>query len=524
MKRKLNFGVLALGLFMALTFKVNAASTPTYDEELNKFFANGTPIEINQRTDGIEGAVITWDGNEQKVNKDVSIFGGSHYSDEFIESTNIVMNGGTVKNIFGGGLHKSHVGTSNIIINNGTLSGVTGGGAASLDKTCHGEYYSGDPLKSPTIVDNTNVTILDGDIFLAYGGGEGISNTGASNIVVKGGEIDYLTAGGSNGYTGNANLIIEGGTITVAQTLNRGSINNATLKITNGTINSLYAGGESPESTPDDIVNGGFKENIVVDITGGNIAKFLPGSDFDQDITPNRSNVVVFYKSANIGNAADIISLFGTSAKEYITENNVDFVYNEVINDVELNDSLFSALKDTGNVYTVVVDKGETAYSWVFDGSSITNKDISVNTEITFTNEAPEAIKTEIESQIKGLENVSYLNFSHNGLLPGKATIVYYVGDKYSDGTKLYVSHFNEETKKLEKTQEVTVEDGNIVFDITECSSYVLATNNIVNTENETISSNPKTGDNIILYIVLGIIGVAGTSTIIYNNNKKVLN
>lgn len=81
--------------------------------------------------------------------------------------------------IFGGGLHKSYVGTSTVVINGGTIKGgVQGGGASSYAKTtCHRPWYDGDRANAPTVVDNAIVTINGGKFYNVYGGGEGISYT-----------------------------------------------------------------------------------------------------------------------------------------------------------------------------------------------------------------------------------------------------------------------------------------------------------------------------------------------------------
>ena len=50
MKKKLLFAIAACALFLPAT--VFAAADPTYDEEVKAVFANGTPITVEERTDG----------------------------------------------------------------------------------------------------------------------------------------------------------------------------------------------------------------------------------------------------------------------------------------------------------------------------------------------------------------------------------------------------------------------------------------------------------------------------------------
>ena len=144
MKKKLLFAIAACALFLPAT--VFAAADPTYDEEVKAVFANGTPITVEERTDGEAGALIKWEGGELAVPANTSVFGGSHDNATKVESTSITVNGGTLYNIFGGGLHKSYVGTARVTVTGGTINGnIHGGGASSYaGSTCHQPWYAGD--------------------------------------------------------------------------------------------------------------------------------------------------------------------------------------------------------------------------------------------------------------------------------------------------------------------------------------------------------------------------------------------
>lgn len=170
------------------------------------------------------------------------------------------------------------------------------------------------------------------------------------------------------------------------------------------------------------------------------------------------------------------------------------------------------------------VESDELVYTWEFDGKEITDPSIVVNTNITFTLEAPSAIHADIAKVVTNHENLSYLNFEHEGKLPGLAKVSYYVADKYAVGTKVYVAHFNETTKALEKAQEVTVdEDGSITFKITECSSYVLYTGaTSAESTGSTTSTveNVKTGDINLLFLSVAIV-IAGIGLVV--TGKKLV-
>lgn len=279
MKKKLLFVIVACAFFLPAT--VFAAKAPKFDESKNLFFANGTPITIEERTDGQEGALIKWDGGEQLVPVNTSVFAGSHNSDEAIETASITMNGGTVKNIIGGGLHKSIVKKATVVMNNGTVTGsVMGGGAHHLKQNGDGDFInstvadSKDRTKAITIVDETTVTINGGTVkYGVWGGGESYSYTGKTTLTINAGKFNYVTAGGSNGYTGDASLNIYGGEIAITQGVNRGEMDNISFVVNGGKINKLYAGGE-----PDGSVNGIINDSIDLKIADGEIATISAGT------------------------------------------------------------------------------------------------------------------------------------------------------------------------------------------------------------------------------------------------------
>lgn len=251
MKKKLLFLMAAIALFVP---SVMAASTPEYDADVKALFANGTPITIEARTDGVDGALVKWDGGEKLLAATDSVFGGSHASDTKLDTTSITMNGGTLKNVFGGGLHKSHVGTANVTINGGKVTGKTQGGGASSysDTTCHRPWVENTVTdmskeKATTIVDKAIVTINGGNLNDIFGGGEGMSYT--KNVVLTinesfDDEVAYVTSGGSNGYVDSAEVYLYGGKINVVQSVNRGQMDNSEIVIDGATVENAYAGAE----------------------------------------------------------------------------------------------------------------------------------------------------------------------------------------------------------------------------------------------------------------------------------------
>ena len=280
MKKKLLFLVAAFALFVPSVL----AAEPNYDESVKAFFANGTPVTVEARTDGHDGALIKWDGGEKAVPADTSVFGGSHASDEKLESTNVTVNGGSLHNVFGGGLHKSSVGNSLVIINGGKFTGfIQGGGASSYTATCGHTQYAGDKDGATTVVDNAIVVINGGEIAKdVFGGGEGISYTKKASVTVNKsftGNIRYVTLGGSNGYTDDATALLKGGKIKVLQSVNRGFMETAEITVNGAEIENAYASAEGDDQKL------GVNKKAVINIISGKVKNVAPG----QKGTPNEN-------------------------------------------------------------------------------------------------------------------------------------------------------------------------------------------------------------------------------------------
>lgn len=299
--------------------QINAASPapnePTKETINNAefIFANGVPITITA-IDSNKNKV-SWDGGSMEISIKANVFGGSHDSDTVLENTSVIMESGTVNAVVGGGLHTSHVKNSNVIINGGSVpSQVVGGGASSFVKDTHA-WYSGDAKNSPCLVEHANVTINGGNAYsLVFGGGEGISNTNSATVTINAGDFSkaYVTAGGSNGYTGTSVLNINGGTnYKVVQSVNRGSMESAELNVTDGTINDFYLGGE----TPDAGVTGTIA-SVKANISGGLIKNIHKGTTGGTEFPKDSSALSLTYNRSFIENANDIAESFGTIAND----------------------------------------------------------------------------------------------------------------------------------------------------------------------------------------------------------------
>lgn len=109
--------------------------------------------------------------------------------------------------------------------------------------------------------------------------------------------------------------------------------------------------------------------------------------------------------------------------------------------------TLFKSLKGTERTLTIIAEeKGQFLYSWKFTGTGITNIDTFIDFGIAKSKENKDAGSL----MAKGAENL-YLEFAHEGELPGLVEIELYAGDSFKDGQNLYLYYYN--TKKNEWNQ-----------------------------------------------------------------------
>ena len=246
-------------------------TVPEIDTELGNFYANGVAIQIDDAGNNEVLVSYNLDVNtvkQEKIPYNYRFFGGGKGLDTYASypATSIIMNSGKVKSLVGGSLGAGNVGSSTIIVNGGTITeGIGGGGSNNKDT----KDLSGNTTGI------ANIFFNEGKSLTLYGGATtGLAHVGQSNIVINGGTIDWVTAGGSNGTTSVSNVLINNGTFKVVQGVNRGSICMSTITVNNGIITKgLYAGGETEDSS----VNGTITRSSL-NLLGGTFAKVVSGT------------------------------------------------------------------------------------------------------------------------------------------------------------------------------------------------------------------------------------------------------
>lgn len=403
-----------------------AAEAPSYDSTYNNnqgaFFANGTPIVISE----IDGnTTITWNGGNQIVPNTVSVFGGGNggnyessqitmesgtvqnlvagglgYSADkssTVTTANVIINGGTISNaVTGGGYFNAKVNESNIQMNGGTALTVQGGGMASgkIDGVNYSVGTKEDSENSPNRTEIANVTISGGKVtYGVFGGGQGYSYTGTVNLTISDGDMSnsYVTAGGSNGYTGTANVKLTGGKIGVYQSVNRGTLDNATVRVAGSTIGKFYVGGETEDKSVTGVIN---KINTL--LVSGSIESLDSGSSNGSPMAIDNENYNVTATDSvkitndNIGNSKKTISYnFTVSTKTVKLFVNQNIKISTVINTdpsgyEDVFADLFSYSVDDKSIATVSEDgiitgvsEGNTSVS-VKNGEKIETVDVTV--------------------------------------------------------------------------------------------------------------------------------------------------
>ena len=264
-------------------------------------FACGVPIIVTQSADNEDKLDIAYYTHPSRLKhitapSGSSIYGGGYAgTDDPVlnyPSSSITVNSGTINDVNGGGLGACHVGFASVVVNGGKIKFISGGGDTDQKRDNHVGF-------AHVVVNNT-----DEKVTVIYGGGaSGYTTTAESLIEVNGGTAQYLTVGGSNGFTGHGKAIIKGGTIDVVQGCNRGSMGEIEYVVDGGNITTMYVGGEGGN----DASVGGNADyhDGKIQILSGTIGTLKPGYNVD---STDGSAITGEYVTGVIGNESEAIA------------------------------------------------------------------------------------------------------------------------------------------------------------------------------------------------------------------------
>lgn len=269
---------------------------PYLSEDGRNFYAEGTPIVVSEVSEG--KTQIEWADDSIIVDNDgkLSIWGGSDTEGKDpvdYDRTSVIVNSGTYWNVCGGNRGPGHIKNSNVIINGGKFNGV----GAGIGYGCSIAPTWKNAEAGVTIIDKSNVTVNGGDIYILYGGTiSGIATVYDTNLIVTDGEIDWCTAGNSNGECKKMSVKVTGGTVTeeIAGG-NRGTVGDIEVEVTGGTHANCAVMGDPA---------GDFVGEAEVGLYGGTIEHFSPYSGKDI-ATTDMSNMSISYADGVI-NEEDI--------------------------------------------------------------------------------------------------------------------------------------------------------------------------------------------------------------------------
>ena len=184
-----------------------------------------------------------------------------------IPQTNILVRDVKIKGVVGGCYFEGMVGHVDMELENCELVAVMGGGWC-------GASVNGKATRM-NIADDVNIKATNCKISSTlFGGSQGNGVVDDVRMELNNCEIGWLTAGGSNGMTRDAVVIMNGGSVRVAQSTNRGVVHKARFVLNDGVVNKLYFGGETEDATVNGLIEDGF-----VELNGGTVKQFCFGTD-----------------------------------------------------------------------------------------------------------------------------------------------------------------------------------------------------------------------------------------------------
>ena len=371
---------------------------------LNNVYGGG-----NYGATGVNSSSNTTSTTIKMFNGEVSgsIYGGGNNngsgSSSKTSTINITMEKGTVTgNIYGGSKALGRVyGSTNVLVSGGTVNNVYGGGEGGYtNNTAYGTFVTG----------NVNVTIGDTNkdtiptVKTVYGGSafgtvNGSSNTtnvqsSTTSVTVNKGNITSVFGGGQGNDTytpyveGNVTVTVNGGTITNvyggndAKGTPNGTIN---VNINNGTITNTFGGGNlAPINTSSVYLNGGTATNVYgggnyanatttnVYLRGSTTTSIYGGSNQSGDVTT--SNITTTSGSATTVYGGNNLGGVTTTSNITVNGGNLTTVFgggNEATTgttNIHLNASTINSVYGGGNKAGVTNSTNVT-----LNGSTVTN-------------------------------------------------------------------------------------------------------------------------------------------------------
>ena len=313
----------------------------TYLSNLYSIYGGGNQADITTDTKGVYVYLLA---NANIING----FNGGKAADLLSNGTDdktrgIYLQGGTIKNMYGGSDSSGTVTSSNVYIESGNAVNVYGGN--NQGGTVENSNVYETSLKNGSVVQNVyggnnqggitqkaNITISGDSVYNVYGGGNQ-AITESTNIKINGNVKKYVFGGGNQaGINTNTNIYLENATVedNVYGGGNEGTVTGNTYIYVKDSVlkNSLYAGGNGSSA----IVFGntnlymhGKKNNIMNNVFGGG-NKAATGKE-ESNSSKSNVNIVGGVIGKNVYGGANTSVVYGT------TQTNIGY---DAVNDTSL--------------------------------------------------------------------------------------------------------------------------------------------------------------------------------------------
>ncbi len=548
--KKISLFVVALISMFMFTFVVNAKEV-TDVATLKDCLSNGGECKLANPIDAMDDDYTT-DDERIVINKDV----------------NLDLNGMTLKAIFGveGGKTftiDSSVKGGKLIANSRTTASAAGIWVETSKFILNGGAIVNDNGYGIYALDGATVIINDGSIESRYSAVAGNNTTGVTYFEVYGGELtskEYAAI-----YQPSpVSLKMTGGILNGGIELRMGIVD-----ISGGTINAKDSSFKDPKdcytdskpiALPDALVvlggtytaKGNYSNKLELNITGGTFnVKNGKGSavaiyDYgkvEQEITVNISGSAKLVTDSLKRGAYNVLSLsdigvttpatgYGVYSGKVVT-NITGGTFSSDVFDYTSDNYITVSTKD-GYVVKPNVEVGTS-------GSSNTNGTIESETPFDKTlyleiNKYSDDNAKEAKDQAIGkyknnkkIKDLKFIGLYEINMVDGvevwpmengKFTISIAIDRSLRNYDSYKVLYFNHD-HILEEEFDAKLEDGMIKFTTTHLSDYAIIGYNSSNSGNSSNVKNPNTGDNIIKYVALGMLSLAGVGVVVLKKQKQ---
>ena len=273
-------------------FEVDEPYMSTHANGKLYVFACGYPILVEGRKDGgvdimyaFQDEIRGFQLDEEDAQKLIVVGGFGEKQIDFrhiLPTTAIHVRNAKIYGVHGANYFEGNVGKVNVLIEDSEVKNIMGGGDSGkrLDNRA--------ALRN--IVGEINMVLnnVKGNPTV-FAAGSGHCTVSKCYLEINGNcEIAYAVCGPANGYCKDAKMVINGGIIKVAQSANRGMLENFEIEMNGGNVDKFYFGGDIEDATVDGVFRNGF-----IKLNAGTINKLFAGTNNGIEISNKEMKGVI---------------------------------------------------------------------------------------------------------------------------------------------------------------------------------------------------------------------------------------